>query len=235
MPFQTAKETLSWDQINSMGLDELNAQIEIMAKRANARIAYLESAAAKGGILYDKKTRERLEVKPVTAYVYKQITRAGASKKSGVRFSREKAATVQEAKKRVMILKETLDAPSTRAKGITDAEKKRRQTFRDRFGLITSGHKTFNALYDLLNLAREEGFDSEQAIAIYDDWTRSSEASREFKTAEDVVNWLKTQRGGAKADIFHEYIQRKYAEAQDADSFVDATDVWVEPDESFYD
>jgi len=235
MPVQVAKETLSWDQINSMGLDELNAQIEIMAKRANARIAYLESVAAKGGILYDKKTHERIDVTPVTSFVHKQITRAGASKKSGVRFSRAKAATVQEAKRRVSILKETLDAKSTRAKEITGAERQRRQTFRDRFGLITSGHKTFKALYDLMNLANDGGFDSEQAIAIYDDWTRSSEASREFKTAEDVVSWLKTQRGGAKADIFHEHIQSKYAEAQDADSFVDATDVWVEPDESFYD
>ena len=196
---------------NELSLADLTAEIEKMAKRANQRLVELSRHAGRIMPLYPNKPEEGTYYigDPLqNVMIKRELMVAGAPDRT--KFSRAKPATIPEARRRYAALERFLSGATTVTR-IKDIEKRRRRTFRKNFPELKGLKIDYPEMYDLLNMVKDDGYDSQQAIDIYN-WWATFDKGKKFDSPTEAYQQVKG--GGMPALTYQQFLNQNPEEWQ---------------------
>lgn len=172
-------------------LAELNAKIEILAKRANTRISRLKKYSSKDDDIYARSLFYMQKQAFIGLPSGSNLINAGS--KTASRFSRSKAKSIKEAKLRLSALQNVDKAETVTKKGISNVVKKRRKAlskllFNDEKRL---SQKEYEELADLFDDMPDKNFDSDSVIDVF----KAYADDNVFDNLETVKAFIEENRG----------------------------------------
>ena len=188
---------------NELSLADLTAEIEKMAKRANQRLVELSRHAGYLMPLYPNKPEEGdYWISPPTdnIYIRRELKLAGTPDRT--KFSRTKPKTIPEARKRYAALERFLSGATT-VNRIKDIEKRRRRTFRQNHPEFKGVRIDYVKMYDILNMVKDDGYDSQQALDIYK-WWSTFDHGKHFDSPIEAYQQVKDS--GMPALTYQQYL-----------------------------